>query len=139
MSLGSSYERNDSKLGIGIGFLVDRVLSLFSRPNAGEMGKVGAPRYFPIPKLFNSNWLWHVSDTCKSGLNHEMKSPSKVPNPGGEIDEKGEICSKLFSVKQNELTHLKVKVLRRHFQSPTTNLHILAPGHTKVLFETRCW
>ena len=52
---------------------------------------------------------------------------------------KGEICSKLFSVKQNELTHLKVKVLRRHFQSPTTNLHILAPGHTKVLFETRFW
>ena len=53
----------------------------------------------------------------------EMR-PSRVP--GGEIDEKGEICSKLFPVKQNELTHLKVKVLRRHFQSPTTNLHILA-------------
>ena len=66
----------------------------------------------------------------------EMR-PSRVP--GGEIDEKGEICSKLFSVKQNELTHLKVKVLRRHFQSPTTNLHTLAPGHTKFLFETRCW
>ena len=63
--------------------------------------------------------------------------PSRVP--GGEIDEKGEICSKLFSVKQNELTHLKVKVLRRHFQSPTTNLHTPAPGHTKVLVETRCW
>ena len=63
--------------------------------------------------------------------------PSRVP--GGEIDEKGEICSKLFSVKQNELTHLKVKVLRRHFQSQTTNLHTLAPGHTKVLFETKCW
>ena len=53
----------------------------------------------------------------------EMR-PSRVP--GGEIDEKGEICSQLFSVKQNELTHLKVKVLRRHFQSQTTNLHILA-------------
>ena len=53
----------------------------------------------------------------------EMR-PLRVP--GGEIDEKGKICSKLFSVKQNELTHLKVKVLRRHFQSPTNNLHILA-------------
>ena len=64
----------------------------------------------------------------------EMR-PSRVP--GGEIDEKGEICSKLFPVKQNELTHLKVKVLRRHFQSPTTKSHAL-PGHTQVLFETRC-
>ena len=77
-----------------------------------------------VRKVEKSNWFKFI----------EMR-PSRVPNPGGEIDEKGEICSKLFSVKQNELTHLKVKVLRRHFQSQTTNLHILAPGHTKVLFE----
>ena len=49
----------------------------------------------------------------------------RVVNPLGQpIDGKGEICSNLlFSVKQNELTHLKVKVLRRHLQSPTTKSH----------------
>ena len=77
VSLGSSYERNDSKLGIGIGFSLDRVLTLFScflRERNGE------GRASPIvSRLENSQF----KSTLKMLMSYNMNAnaPAQTSSP----------------------------------------------------------